>query len=213
MSASTEPRSGIKYGWSLGESGWNTEMDADLLLIGRVGFHLSVKDRSLTTPPGSPAAGETYIPAATATGAWAGNENNIAVWSGTAWVFYVARTGYQAFIENEEVIATFKSSAWSNGHRTSDRAAVSMTSDASKTVSAVEGAAAVLDVSSTISLTATRNVVVPLTPRQFTVYNGTTGAQSLQFIGASGTGITVANGKHAILRSNGTNILRVTADT
>jgi hypothetical protein len=35
----------------------------------------------------------------------------------------------------------------------------------------------------------------------------------LRFIGATGTGITVATLKHAIVRSDGTNIVRVTADT
>ena len=62
------------------------------------------------------------------------------------------------------------------------------------------------------TLTATRDIVVPLVgKRQWTVYNGT--GQSLRFIGASGTGITIATGKHAIVRSDGTNIVRVTADT
>lgn len=62
------------------------------------------------------------------------------------------------------------------------------------------------------SLSATRNIVVPLVgKRQWSVYNGT--GQSLQFIGATGTGITVATLKHAIVRSDGTNIVRVTADT
>lgn len=62
------------------------------------------------------------------------------------------------------------------------------------------------------ALTATRNIVVPLMPQQWTVYNNTSGAQSLQFIGATGTGITVANGKRAIIYSDGTNVVRVTAD-
>jgi len=34
MAASTEPRSGLKYGWSLGESGWNADMDANLTAVG-----------------------------------------------------------------------------------------------------------------------------------------------------------------------------------
>jgi hypothetical protein len=212
MTARTEPRSGIKYGWALGESGWNTEMDNDLLLIGRVGVHLSVKNRITTAPPGSPAAGDTYIPAATATGAWAGKEGQIAIWSGTTWVFYVPRKGWRAYIEDEEVISTYKTS-WSAGNATNQHAAVSMTSDANKTLSAAEAASGILHVTSTVSLTATRNIVVPLTPRQWTVRNGTTGAQSIQVIGASGAGITIATGKLAIVYSDGTNVVRVTADT
>ena len=42
MASSTEPRSGLNYGWSLGESGWNTGMDANLLSLGRFAYHLSI---------------------------------------------------------------------------------------------------------------------------------------------------------------------------
>lgn len=82
--------------------------------------------------------------------------------------------------------------------------------DANATLTQDEAAGATLTFTGT--LTATRNVVVPLVgKRQWTVYNGTD--QSLQFIGPTGTGITVATLKHAIVRSDGTNIVRVTADT
>lgn len=82
--------------------------------------------------------------------------------------------------------------------------------DANATLTQAEAANAVLTLTGT--LTTTRNIVVPLVgKRQWTVYNGT--GQSLQFIGATGTGITVATLKHAIVRSDGTNIVRVTADT
>lgn len=62
-------------------------------------------------------------------------------------------------------------------------------------------------------LSATRNVVVPIiSGYQWTIFNNTTGAQSIQIIGASGTGITIANGKRAIVYADGTDIVRVTAD-
>ena len=115
MASSTETRSGLKYGWALGESGWNTEMDANLLAIGRFAFHLSIKDRDLATPPGSPAAGDTYIIAASPTGAWAGKEKQIAIWDGAAWVFGVPRVGWVAYIEDEEKLTAYKSGGWSAG--------------------------------------------------------------------------------------------------
>lgn len=87
-----------------------------------------------------------------------------------------------------------------------------MASDANITLTQAEACNDILQITSSISLTATRNIVVPLPAQQWTVYNGTTGAQSLQFIGATGTGITVANGKRAILYSDGTNVVRVTPD-
>lgn len=122
MAASTEPRSGLKYGWSLGESGWNTDMDANLKAIGRFAYHLSVKDRDLTAPPGSPASGDTYIPAATATGAWAGKEKQIAVYTGSAWAFGVPREGWVASIDDEDVMIRYDGSAWSTGILFSEQA-------------------------------------------------------------------------------------------
>lgn len=115
MPSSTEPRSGLKYGWPLGESGWNTEMDNNLLWLGRFGVHLSIKDRDLTAPPGSPASGDTYIPAASATGAWAGQDGKVAIWTGTAWVFGAPRIGWTAWIEDEEKLCAYKAAGWSAG--------------------------------------------------------------------------------------------------
>jgi hypothetical protein len=89
----------------------------------------------------------------------------------------------------------------------------SITSDANITLLHGEALNDILEFTSTVSLTATRNVVIPLMVKQYTVFNNTTGAQSLQFIGASGTGITVANAKRAIIYADGTNIVRITADT
>lgn len=119
MASSTEPRSGLVYGWSLGESGWNTGMDANLLKIGRFGFHLSVKDRDLATPPASPAAGDTYIVPAGATDAWAGLEGRVVVWvPGTpagAWADAKPRLGWVAYVEDEEVLTAYKAAGWSAG--------------------------------------------------------------------------------------------------
>lgn len=90
--------------------------------------------------------------------------------------------------------------------------AISMGSDANLTLSADQVNAPVLQVSSSVSLTATRDIVLPDGPLQWTVFNTTTGAQSLQFKTAAGTGITVANGKRAIIYADGVNVMRVTAD-
>lgn len=103
-------------------------------------------------------------------------------------------------------------------HRTGDwpipgHAAVSMTSDANRTLTAVEARCACLVVTSTVSLTVTRDVTLPLVKGlAYDVINSTTGAQSLQFLAASGTGITVSNAKAARIRCDGTNWIRITAD-
>jgi len=93
--------------------------------------------------------------------------------------------------------------------RTNCTLALALT-DANTTLTQAQAANAMLTFTGTLS--ATRNITIPLVgKRQWTVYNGT--GQSLQFIGPTGTGITVATLKHAIVRSDGTNIVRVTADT
>jgi hypothetical protein len=91
------------------------------------------------------------------------------------------------------------------------RLVVNMGTDANKTLTQAEASVEILEVTS-VSLSTTRNIVLPLIPRQWTVFNNTTGAQSIQFIGATGTGVTVANAKRAIIYADGTNIVRVTAD-
>lgn len=83
-------------------------------------------------------------------------------------------------------------------------------SDANTTLSFAEVRNQIIEITGT--LTAARNITLPLKPRQWTVFNGTTGGFGLQFIGATGTGITVAAGKRAIVYSDGTNIVRATAD-
>ena len=119
MPASTEPRSGLFFGWPYGENGWNTGMDANLLRLGRFGFHLSAISRALTAPPTSPADGATYIIAAAPTGAWAGRAGQLAAWvPGTpagSWVFATPRLGWVAYVEDEEKLTAYKAAGWSAG--------------------------------------------------------------------------------------------------
>lgn len=60
-------------------------------------------------------------------------------------------------------------------------------------------------------LTASRDLIVPLVRRRWAVRH-TGSAFDVRVIGASGTGITVAIGKTAIVECDGTNVLRLTAD-
>lgn len=115
MSATTGPKIGLQYAWSLGESGWNTGMDANLRLLERVGVQPTVKDKDLATPPGSPANGDSYIVAASPTGAWVGHATHIAVWSteGTpAWAFYTPTEGWRVDVVDEDLEYRFAGSAW-----------------------------------------------------------------------------------------------------
>ena len=112
--ANTDPNLGLTYGWALGESGWNTAMDANLKRLGAV-VGLSVKSRSLTAPPATPVDGDRYIVAAGATGAWAGRDGEIAVWIGGAWEFHAPRIGWLCYVEDEDLLSAYKASGWSPG--------------------------------------------------------------------------------------------------
>jgi len=66
-----------------------------------------------------------------------------------------------------------------------------------------------LKVTSSVSLTATRNLIAPLNLGfSFVVENATTGGQAIQVIGPSGTGITIPNGALVQVYSDGTNYLQ-----
>lgn len=62
-----------------------------------------VLDKDLSTPPGSPANGAMYIVAASATGAWAGKEKNLAWWltSVGAWTFLAPALGLAVRVVDE----------------------------------------------------------------------------------------------------------------
>jgi len=73
---------------------------------------LSVLDRTRTAPPSSPVLGQTHLVAASATGAWAGRDRQLAVWNGTAWEFHTALTGWRAYVQAEAVVASYNGTAW-----------------------------------------------------------------------------------------------------
>lgn len=62
------------------------------------------------------------------------------------------------------------------------------------------------------ALTALRDVIVPAVPRSYIVYANVTGGFGVRVKTAAGTGITVADGKRAILECDGANVVRVTPD-
>lgn len=90
--------------------------NAQLLTAIRALGQLSVKDRNLTAPPAEPANGDHYIVAATATGAWEGKEDQVAVWINATWVFFAPAVGWVAYVEDEAKITAFKGgTGWSAG--------------------------------------------------------------------------------------------------
>lgn len=73
---------------------------------------LSVLDRDLTASPAAPDEGDRYIVAATASGAWSGQENRIAAWQDGAWAFYVANEGWLVWVSDEDTLAVWSNGSW-----------------------------------------------------------------------------------------------------
>ncbi len=87
-----------------------THNEALRILDGLV--QLSVHDRDLTAPPGSPADGDRYIVASGGAGDWADWDMNVALWADGAWLRLPPRTGWRAWIEDEGVLLVYDGSDW-----------------------------------------------------------------------------------------------------
>lgn len=90
--------------------------------------------------------------------------------------------------------------------------AISLTSDANKTLTSVEGSvdearSAVLEVTSTVTLTATRSIVIPSSDKVYIVKNGTAGGQSITVTTSGGTGVTIKNGEKRFVYCDGTDVM------
>ena len=73
---------------------------------------LAVLDRNLTAPPVGLADGDRYIVASGATGAWAGWDQAIAAYQDGAWMRYVPREGFVAWIADEDAAVVWNGAAW-----------------------------------------------------------------------------------------------------
>lgn len=83
-----------------------------------------VRALSITTAaaPGTPAAGDTYIVPAGATGVWAGQDNKLAHYYGGSWKFRVPPKGVRVYVLDEDLEYVFNNAgAWAaNGADTAD---------------------------------------------------------------------------------------------
>jgi hypothetical protein len=88
-------------------------------------------------------------------------------------------------------------------------------SDANLTISLTDSNASqtaralVLNVTSSVSLTVTRELIVPTNQKQYIVQNNTTGAQSITVKTSAGSGVTIPNGRKAHVYVNGTDVVQM----
>lgn len=123
-----------------------------------------------------------------------------------------------------ELIATGEESGtWGNTTNTNlgtaleeaivGRATANFTTDADLTLTLTDTNATqvarnfILNVTSGVSLTTTRNLIVPTIDKPYIVENNTTGSQSIIVKTSAGTGVTVPNGKTMMVYANSTNVV------
>src|SRR4051812_39275338 len=70
---------------------------------------VSIKDRDLSAPPGSPTNGDLYLVKATGTGAWTGKDGMLAGYY-DGWIFATVRKGMVIWIEDEAILVAMKNS-------------------------------------------------------------------------------------------------------
>lgn len=93
------------------------------------------------------------------------------------------------------------------------RATANFTADSDLTISLTNTNATqvarnyILNVTSGVSLTTTRNLIVPTINKPYIIENNTTGGQSIVVKTSTGTGITVPNGKKTMVYANTTNVV------
>lgn len=83
----------------------------DALLVLDAAAMPRVKNRTNATPPAA-VAGEAYIVADSPSGAWTGKAGQIAVWTGTAWLYIPAGQGMTAFCTDESCELVRGASKW-----------------------------------------------------------------------------------------------------
>lgn len=76
---------------------------------------LSLVDRDVTVPPGSPDDGDCFGVGIGATGAWAGEDGRIAVFSNGGWIFLDPSIGWQAWLESEGTRIQHDGVGWVTG--------------------------------------------------------------------------------------------------
>lgn len=75
-------------------------------------INLTVLEADRTSPPGGESEGDRYIVGGTGTGAWAGQDQNIAVYIGGGWEFFPPETGWRAYDQENDLHLYFDGTDW-----------------------------------------------------------------------------------------------------
>lgn len=72
----------------------------------------SIDDGPLAAPPASPDEGQCWLAGDGATGAWAGEDGKLAIWSGGGWRFVAPREGMRLIRLSDNAWLRYQAGAW-----------------------------------------------------------------------------------------------------
>ncbi len=75
-------------------------------------IHAAVEDRDLAAPPADPQEGQAWLVAASASGAWAGHDGEMAVWSDGVWCFHAPAAGWIVLVGDENRLIVYNGALW-----------------------------------------------------------------------------------------------------
>ncbi|WJJ58652.1 tail fiber protein [Klebsiella phage vB_KpnS_MAG26fr] len=104
-----EPITGLKYGWDLGESGWNSGTDENWLQVGAMIQPVVI---NIVNSPATSAEGTVYIVGSSPTGAFAGQGGKLAAFSSGAWRFYAPKDGWTFYNKADGLYYRYGGSTW-----------------------------------------------------------------------------------------------------
>lgn len=84
----------------------------DALLELDILVQLTILDKDLSAPPGSPVEGDRYIVAGSPTGLWAGQANRITAFYNGSWKFFTAKEGWLGYVQDENALYVFNGTTW-----------------------------------------------------------------------------------------------------
>lgn len=73
---------------------------------------VAVENQTTNTPPVSPADGVAYIVGGSPTGAWVGHSLAVAIFEGSAWVYYTPYEGAEVYDKSLDVFYKFNGATW-----------------------------------------------------------------------------------------------------
>lgn len=73
---------------------------------------LSFEDDTLSAPPAAPSTGACYIVASSASGAWSGQDGQVAVWLDGAWQFHTPQAGWHGIVVPRNAMVVHDGSTW-----------------------------------------------------------------------------------------------------